>query len=164
MEHRALVLALLMAATPLAHGQTPDKQAPAAAAKPAGGGVEQILTKIENDTLVALLKKDAAAFGKFFADDAVLGTPDGAQLTKTQLLADVKSGALTLESSTISDMKVRVYGDAAVATYMTTDKGKYKGQDISGKYRWTDTFVRRGGTWLIVAGQGTPIQPPPPPK
>jgi hypothetical protein len=43
---------------------------------------------------------------------------------------------------------------------MTTDKAKFKGQDISGRYRWTDIFVRRGGTWQIVAGHGTPIQPP----
>jgi ketosteroid isomerase-like protein len=117
--------------------------------------------RIEQDTLAAVLKHDAAALGKFFADDGVLTTPDGALMTKAQLLADVKSGDLALESSTISDMKVRVHGDAAVVTYITTDKGKYKGQDISGRFRWTDTFVRRAGSWQIVAGQGTPIQPPP---
>ena len=58
-------------------------------------------------------------------------------------------------------MNVRVYGDAAVVTYSTMDKGTFKGQDISGRYRWTDVFARRGGTWQIVAGQGTRIQPPP---
>jgi hypothetical protein len=97
---------------------------------------------------------------QIFADDAVLTTPDGATHTKAQLLADVKSGALVLESSTISDMKVRVYGNAGVATYITTDKGKYKGQDISGRFRWTDVFVSRAGAWQIVAAQGTPIQGP----
>ena len=75
-----------------------------------------------------------------------------------QLLGDIKSGALVIESTVISDMKVRVFGESAVATYTTTDKGKSKGRDISGRYRWTDTFVRRGGKWQIVAGQGTPIQ------
>jgi ketosteroid isomerase-like protein len=68
--------------------------------------------------------------------------------------------ALTLESSDVSDMKVHVHGDAAVVTYASVDKGKYKTQDISGRYRWTDFFVRRGGTWQIVAGQGTPVQEP----
>ena len=108
-----------------------------------------------------MLKKDAAAFGKYFADDAVLTTPDGAMQTKAQLVGDVKAGALVVESSTITDMKVQVHGDAAVVTYITTDKGKYKGQDISGRFRWTDVFVRRGGAWQIVAGHGTPIQTPP---
>jgi ketosteroid isomerase-like protein len=118
--------------------------------------------KMEEDALAALLKRDTAAFARIFAEDAVVFTPDGSPNTKAQLLAALKSGDLVIESSQISDMKVRAYGDAAVVTYITTDKGKFKGQDISGRYRWTDIFVRRAGTWQIVAGQGTPIQPPPP--
>jgi hypothetical protein len=77
--------------------------------------------------------------------------------TKAQFIADIKSGDLALESSEISDMKVRVYGTAAVATYSTPDKGKYKGKDIGGRYRWTDMFVRHGEKWQLVAGQGTPL-------
>ena len=161
MKLMPLVLVLVIAATTLAHAQTADKKsAPPAAAKSADTGTEQALMKIEQDTLAAILKRDVAAFSKFFADDAVLTTPDGSLQTKAQLLADIKSGDLVLESSSISDMKVKVYGDAAVVTYITVDKGKYKNQDISGRFRWTDTFMRRGGSWLIVAGHGTPVQAP----
>jgi len=156
------VLALWLVVTPLAYGQTPEKKpGPAPASKSADASVEQTLTKIEHDSLAAILKRDLVAFGKIFADDAVLVTPDGSMQTKAQLLADLKSGDLVLESSAISDLKVRAFGDAAVVTYITTDKGKYKKQDISGRYRWTDVFVRRGGNWLLVAGHGTPIQTPP---
>jgi ketosteroid isomerase-like protein len=155
MKRASVVLAVLIAAGSLGYAQTParpagDKAAPSA-------GAEQALMKIENEILAALLKRDAAAFGRHFADDAVLTTPDGTVQTKAQLLGDVKSGDLVLESSSISDMKVSVHGDAAVVTYATTDKGKYKKQDISGRFRWTDVFVRRGGEWKLVAGQGTPI-------
>jgi len=160
MKYIPLVLALSIAATPFAHAQTPEKK-PAPAAKPADAGAEQALVKIENDILAALLKRDVEAFGKYFADDAVLTTPGGDLQTKAEVLADVKSGALVLQSSTISDMKVKVHGDTAVVTYITTDKGTYKGQDISGRFRWTDVFVRQGGTWRLLAGHGTPIQAPP---
>ena len=108
--------------------------------------------------LAAVAKKDVAGLGAVFSEDAVFTGPDGGVQTKAQLLGDLKSGALGIGSSEISDMKVRVFGESAVVTYTTTDKGKYKGRDISGRYRWTDTFVRRGGKWQIVAGQGTPIQ------
>ena len=74
-----------------------------------------------------------------------------------QFLADLKSGDLAIESSEIQDMKVHVHGTAAVVTYSTTDTGKFKGQDIGGRYRWTDTFVRHGEKWQVVAGQGTPL-------
>jgi ketosteroid isomerase-like protein len=161
MKHTALVLALGIAVTSLISGQAQEKTPAApAATKPAAANVEQTLTKIEHDALAAFLKRDVAAFGKYFADDASITTPDGSLQTKAQLLADVKSGDLVLQSSQIADMKVRVYGDAAVVTYTTTDKGKYKGQEINGQYRWTDVFVRRAGAWQIVAGHGTPIPKP----
>lgn len=157
MKHNALALTLMLAITVPAYGQTPAKK-PVPAAKSADASAE--LMKMEHDMLAALLEKDAATFGKHFSDDAVLTTPDGAVQTKAQLLGDVTSGALVMEASTISDMKVKVHGDTAVITYITTDKGTYKGQDISGRFRWTDVFVRRGGTWQLVAAQGTPIQAP----
>ena len=154
------LLALLLAAAPIAQAQTADPKAHAAAAGSSDASAEQAIMKIEKDQLAALLKKDAAGFGKYFADDAVVTGPDGTLETKAQLIADVKSGDLVLESSEVSDMKVRVHGDAAVATYATNDKGKFKTMDIAGHYRWTDVFVRRGGTWQIVAGQGTPVAQP----
>ena len=161
MKNALPIVALVIAAALGASAQTPDTKPKPAPAKPVDGSVEQTLMKIERDGLAALLKKDIAAFGRIFADDAVVITPDGSAQTKAQLLADVKSGDLVVESSEISDMKVRAYGDTAVVTYVTTDKGKFKGQDISGRYRWTDVFVRRAGTWQVVAGHGTPIQQPP---
>ena len=156
-----IIVALVIAAASAAYAQAPDSKQKPATAQPAAGSVEQTLMKMERDALAAVLKKDNAAFGRIFADDAVMITPDGATQTKAQLLADLKSGDLTIESSEISDMKVRAYGDVALVTYQTADKGKYKGQDISGRYRWTDVFVRRSGTWHIVASQGTPIPPAP---
>jgi hypothetical protein len=161
MKIAPILVAIVIAAAPAAYAQAPDtKQKSGAAAKGADSDVEQTLMKMERDALAALLKRDTAGFGRIFADEAVLITPDGTPQTKSQLLADVKSGDLVIASSEISDMKVRAYGESAVVTYVTVDKGKYKGEDISGRYRWTDVFVRRGGTWQIVAGQGTPIQSP----
>ena len=30
-------------------------------------------------------------------------------------------------------------------------KAEFKGKDISGQYRWTDTFIKRNGRWQCVA-------------
>ena len=48
-------------------------------------------------------------------------------------------------------MSVRVYGDTAVVSYRSTDKGMYKDTDISGQSRWTDVFVKQKGA---VADRG----------
>jgi ketosteroid isomerase-like protein len=154
MRRLATLGAFVLAASALVSAQAPE----ARTALPPTQDTEAVLMKIERDATAALTKKDLAAFGSAFSEDAVFTGPDGAVQTKAQLLADLKSGALVIESSQISDMKVRVFGEAAVVTYTTTDKGKSKGRDISGGYRWTDTLVRRGGRWQIVAGQGTAIQ------
>jgi hypothetical protein len=37
-------------------------------------------------------------------------------------------------------------------------KGNYKGQDISGKYRFTDTWVKRNGKWQVAASHSTKVQ------
>jgi ketosteroid isomerase-like protein len=158
MKRALAVAALVIAASSLGFGQTAEsKQGKPAAMAPKQGDVEQTLMQMERDVTGAILKRDVAALEPVFADAFVFTGPDGMMQTKAQFLADIKSGDLALESSELSDMKVRVHGTAAVVTYSTTDKGKYKGKDIGGRYRWTDTFVRRGEKWQLVAGQGTPI-------
>lgn len=158
MKSIMVVVVFVVAAAGLVFTQAADTKKPSTGTRTPAQDTEATLMKMERDAAAALMKRDVAGFAGIFADDATVTGPDGAVLTKAQLLADVKSGALTIQSTEISDLKVRVFGETAVVSYATTDKGKYKDRDISGRYRWTDVFVRRGGKWQIVAGQGTPIQ------
>jgi ketosteroid isomerase-like protein len=154
MRHIVGTAIVMTLAAGIAMGQTKDHNATVA------GDAEQALMRIEQEMLAALLKSDPSANQRYIAENAVLTTPDGEVLGKARLVADVKSADLKFEASAISDMKVTVHGDTAVVTYMTTDKGTYKGKDISGKYRWTDVFMRRGGNWQLIAGHGTPVGRP----
>jgi ketosteroid isomerase-like protein len=158
MKRIVSVVVFVAAAAGMVFAQATDTRKPSGGTRPPTQDTEATLMKMERDAAAALVKRDLAGFGAIFADDATFTGPDGAVQTKAQLLADVKSGALAIQSTEISDLKVHVFGESAVATYATTDKGKYKDRDISGRYRWTDVFVRRGGKWQIVASQGTPIQ------
>jgi ketosteroid isomerase-like protein len=152
------VSALVSAQTPTPTPVEPARNKPSVQQPSPGGNVEQELMQLEQKLADAIIKGDMAFFGSHLADDVRLTDPSGMVNTKAQLEADVKSGALKIESSKIDDMKVQVHGDVAIVTYKTTDKGTYKGQDISGDYRWIDVFVKKGGKWLVVAGQGTPIR------
>lgn len=123
---------------------------------------EKELTQIERDWAAAIVKRDPSFTERYMADDGVFVAPDGSVSTKSQAVSEIKSGDLQLDSIDVKDMKVKVHGDTAVVTYHTADKGKYKGQDISGENRWIDVFVWRDGKWQTVASQGTRIMTPPP--
>ena len=124
----------------------------------ASADVEATIKKIEQELTDSLLKSDTSAFEKYLASDYLGIGPDGVTQNKSELLADIKSGTLKLESSNLSDIKVQVADpDMAVLVYRTDDKGTYKGKDITGQYRWLDVFVKRGGKWQIAIDQGTQI-------
>ena len=120
---------------------------------------EKSLLKIEQEANDAWANADVAALERIEAEDYLLIDGSGQVITKTQLLADFKSGALKIVSITLEDTKVRIYGDAAVVTGVSTVKGTYKEQDISGKYRVTDVFVKQKGAWKLVTSQGTVLAP-----
>ncbi len=130
-------------------------QATPVAGNQSGANEEQTLMRIEQELVDALIKGDVSANERYLADAYIFTAPDGTVMSKAQGMADLKSGDLKFESSKLDDMKVQLYGNTALVTYRSTDKGQYKGNDLSGQYRWTDVFVKQGGRWQIVAGQGT---------
>jgi len=128
---------------------------PAAPAKSAS--VEQELIKLENDLNNASVKPDVAALGRILADDWTLIDREGTVVNKAQALAEIKSGEDVTASAVADEMKVRVYGDAAVVLGRNTAKEQYKGKDISGQYRFTDTWIKKDGRWQCVASAGSKI-------
>ena len=148
MKRILIVIALAAAAPALFLSQTQGK---------AGGDDERALRQIEQELTDAMLKGDASAVERHYGDAFAFTTPDGEVMTKAQVVSNVKTGAAKFESSKFEDMKVQVYGDSAVVTSLTTDKGTVNGVDVSGRYRWMDVFVRRGGRWQLVAAQGTRV-------
>jgi ketosteroid isomerase-like protein len=133
---------------------TPDKTA-----------IEAELTRIENDWPRIIKEHDVATVRRIEADDAVFVYPDGSMGDKAQDVKDMEAGSLSADSWEVLDLKVNVLdNDSAVVTGRNVVKGgKYKMpdgkiQDISGEYRYVDTFARRNGQWQVVAGAATPVQ------
>ena len=67
-------------------------------------------------------------------------------------MADLRSGT-KYDVFRNRDSKVRLYGDAAVVTGITRVEGKADGKPYSLDFQFTDTYVRKGGEWVIVASQ-----------
>ena len=121
------------------------------------GSAEQELIKHENEWAEAWVKSDVAFQGRITADDYTWISPWGEVFSKADNLALLKSGVDLIESWVLTEMKVRVYGDAAVVTGLSTIKETFKGRDVGGQERWTHTWVRRDGRWQCVAAQSSEI-------
>jgi ketosteroid isomerase-like protein len=120
--------------------------------------VEDQIKKHEQQWAQATIKEGAAAVDQYEADDIITTDPSGRVTDKAQDKTDLSSGDFKIQSEELSNLKVHVYGNTAVAAGTNTLKGTYKGQDISGKYRFTDTWVKRSGKWQSVASQYTKVQ------
>ena len=128
--------------------------------------IQDELMRLENDWPRVLKEKDAAAVRRVEADDLFVIYPDGSVGGKAQDVKDMENGALSADSWQISELKVAVLDkDAAFASGRSVVKGgKYKTPegkttDISGEYRFIDTFARRNGEWKLVASASTPVKP-----
>lgn len=138
---------ILLAAATVVSGQS----------KSGRNSVEQTLIQMEHDWSEADLHKDAAALKRILADDWIGIDFEGTVLNKQQALVGIVSDSGSLETTVLRDMKVRVYGNTAVVTGIDTETGDYHGKDSSGRYMWTDVFVRRGGRWQAVSSQSTKL-------
>ena len=119
---------------------------------------ERELTQLIKDFNAALVKTDTAFLDKVLAQDFVHYRPKGDVENKAQYLEDRKTGQVKFKSLVADDIKVRVYGDAAIVTYRSTAKGKDQHGTIDEQRRWTRVFVRKGGHWQLVHSQGTTIE------
>ena len=122
-----------------------------AADKAADGSVGKAIRQLEDDWAAALVKADKAVVDRIVAPEWVLTTPDGQMQTKAQADAELASGAMKFASFHLDDLQVKVYGDTAIAFGLETEKSTFNGKDVSGQYRFTDVFVKRGGRWMAVA-------------
>lgn len=182
MKRISFMVTLLIAVSLIVFGQmscqpTPDTNRAAPTGTPTSrnsetetvdtAAVQAELMRIENDWPRVLKEKDVEAVKRVEADDLVIVYPDGQVGNKQQDVQDMQSGALSADTWEVTDLKVNIIDkDAAVVNGRSIVKGgKYKGPDgkaidISGQYRFVDTFARRNGEWKLVASAATPIMKP----
>src|ERR1700726_4514043 len=116
------------------------------------------ISNLENDGVKADLAGDTAFYQKALAEDWTRGDSDGTFFTKAEvmkLMADAKD--FKTKSEKLSELKVRVYGNTAVATYKDTYDILFKGEHRAHTIIPTDTFVKMGGEWKQVASHGASV-------
>jgi ketosteroid isomerase-like protein len=121
---------------------------------------EQILDR-GNQWATAELHSDTQALTELLDPDFLCVGPLGFLLTKDQYIGARRSGDLQQEAFDWQDVKVRVYGDTAIAVGSQIQKTKFQGNDVSGQFRVTQVWIRRADGWTIASLHLSPIGQPP---
>jgi ketosteroid isomerase-like protein len=129
--------------------------------------IEQELMQLEHDWSAAYLKHDIATIDRMLADDFVGIDGRGIMTNKAAEIEDAKGpkpgdpqpSFLVLDDS-ITDMKVRLYGNTAVVNGRSIEKVKVKEKELEIQYRRTTVWVKRQGRWQCVSFHGSRIIEP----
>lgn len=130
--------ALLLALALVAQGQDADTRA---------------LLRLEDEWASALVKRDTVTFKRLLADGFVY-TENDQVMDRAAVLEFVSRGPDTVEAAHNEELQVHRYGSVtAVVTGWLVVKGRGASGPFNRRYRFTDTWVKRGNQWQIVAAQ-----------
>ena len=120
---------------------------------------EATIRAMEERWEAAVPKHDMKTVGDMLASDFAGVNPKNEFVTRSSVLDRMKKDTDTYSATSLKGMKVRIYGaSTAVAIGDAVEKGTGKdGKAFERTYRFTDTWVERGGRWLCVAEQAALI-------
>jgi len=112
---------------------------------------EQAVQRQDQERIRAQITADTLALRRIYADDFLGIGPTGVVRNKAEVMADFASHALTYQSITTAEVRVRVYGNTAVETGRSTMVGQDRGKAVPRDNRFTRVWVMTAGRWRLVA-------------
>jgi hypothetical protein len=133
--------------------------APAAAADDTAA----ILQRQTQELLDAIVPGDRGPWTRYLDDEIVYSAEDGSRKSKTQLVDEIRPFPKDVGGTIrITGFRTIVRPPMAVATYVLEEEERYFGQTIHARYMSTDTWIRKGSEWRLVAVQVTALRDDPP--
>ena len=109
------------------------------------------VTKLEDSWATALVRRDRSTFERLLAPRFVY-TEDSTTVDRATMLRGMFGTDIVTEAHNDS-MEVHVFNNTAVVTGWLIVKGHGKDGPFERRYRFTDTWMPRSGSWQIVAAQ-----------
>ena len=100
----------------------------------------------------AVVKRDASTFRKILAPGFIYTEDDRVQ-TGDQLVKDIVSGTDTVTEARNEQLETHPFDKAMIVTGWLIMRGRSGGKPFEHRYRFTDTWLKRGERWQIIAAQ-----------
>jgi ketosteroid isomerase-like protein len=118
-------------------------------------GDEDVIRELNAGYVRAFMKSDADWYDRHLTPDFKCILTSGAVVDRATFLANARKGHTTV-SYELSEVGIRVYGDAALATAVGTWRRK---DGTTGRTRYVDVWIRKDGAWKAVSAQLTAVTP-----
>lgn len=119
----------------------------------------QELVSLEKEAAHAIQLNNSTFFRRVYSDEFAGTLSHGQQVNKSQWIAAVESPLVKRESFNISDIKVRIFEDTAVATCLWSSRFNVNGQQFSSQIRAIHVYINTPNGWHVVSGQTTNLPP-----
>ena len=115
--------------------------------------------RLDKEITVATWTADTVWFEKNVSEDFLLITASGTVRTKRDVIRQLSMPGMKMEPYESSEVQVRMYGDAAVATGRILQRYVLGGVRYANDLRYTDTYAKRAGKWVLVSGHASMVAP-----
>jgi ketosteroid isomerase-like protein len=115
------------------------------------------LSRLEIVWNSAHIRGDAEALDRLWSDDLVVTVTNMPVMTKPDAIGFLRSGRMRFQRYETSDIRIRLYGDAAVVTGRLERTRTINGREIDDNWRFTKMYVREAGRWKVVAWHASTI-------
>jgi hypothetical protein len=111
---------------------------------------EYYIVESERQWAASVATGDSSTVERILADDFLGVDPKGILYDKAKMIVDTHNAPQIFVSNRLNEVKVRFYGDTAIAQ---GDETWERRTGERGRFVWTDTWIRRNGRWQIVAAE-----------
>ncbi len=119
----------------------------------------QEIVSLEKEAARAIQLNSGTFFYRIYSDDFAGTLSHGQQINKLQWIAAVESPLIKRESFNVSDIKVRIFEDTAVATCLWSSRFTANGQHLSSQIRAIHVYIDTPNGWHVFSAQTTNLPP-----
>jgi len=102
-----------------------------------------------------IMENNSAEAARYYTDDFLLVTSGGSGKSKKDVVAEIGSPELKIQTNETLKVKVRIHENTAVLTGVLIQKGSYKGKEFDVKLLVTDTWIKTESGWKLLSGHAS---------
>jgi ketosteroid isomerase-like protein len=135
-------------------GQVPDDDPP-----PNPEMQREEIVNLEKEVARAIQTNTGTFFRRVYADDFAGTLSHGQVVNKITFINAVQNGEVKYDSFNASDVNVKLFRDAAVATSLWSARGVYRDERFASQMRTMHVYINTTHGWRVVSGQITLLPP-----